>query len=54
MKEQKIQPPKMKLRYDRSLDNVDLSKLAPEKQAKANEALKHIKLPDFPSTSAAK
>jgi hypothetical protein len=44
---------KIKFRIDKRLNNLDHSKMAPEKLAAANEALKHIKVPINPNKKAA-
>jgi len=46
MEKQKDKLTKMRITIDKSLANIDLSTTAPEKQAKADETLKRIKLPD--------
>jgi hypothetical protein len=39
---------KIKFRIDKRLNSLDHSKMAPEKLAAANEAMKHIELPANP------
>jgi len=42
----KDQKPKLKVRINKKLNNVDLSKFAPEKVKEANEFLRKVKLPE--------
>jgi len=42
----KNQRPKLKVRINKNLDKIDLSKIAPEKTKEANEILSQIKLPN--------
>jgi hypothetical protein len=42
----KSHAPKLKVRINKKLNDVDLTKIAPEKVKKANELMSNVKLPE--------